>query len=176
MPVRVRVDVFRPVLLDKNSKAAVLTTEQTDYLKEILQTGASDQQFANKMYDAITHLMSTGPYTQAPEITSLTPSTGVINTTVPVKVTGKNFTSQSVVMLAGVNQQTTYVSPTELDAELVLPANAGAENVAVLNEDAVMSDPKVFTITASKSTSKTGQESSATSDPNKGKPVQETKA
>lgn len=147
MPVRVRIDVFRPVLLDKNSKAAVLTVEQTDYLKEILETGASDQQFAKKMYDAITQLMSAGPYNKAPEITSVAPSTGVINSTVPVKVTGKNFTSGSLVMLGGVNQATTFVSPTELDAEFVLPANASTENVAVLNEDAVMSDPKQFTVT-----------------------------
>jgi hypothetical protein len=62
----------------------------------------------------------------APTLTSLTPNTAVLGASpVAVTVTGTNFTEESVLVVNGAVQPTTYVSATSLTSVVPPPAAAG---------------------------------------------------
>ena len=126
-----------------------VTDEQKAYLWEICQISSSDSKFAQKAYEAILHVLTAG-VAEAPVITSLTPATAAIgDAAFTLSVIGTGFTPTSVISFNGLDEPTTFVSPTEVStgvdmsvwlAEAVVP-------VTVTNGD-VVSDPMDFTFTA----------------------------
>jgi len=145
MPTVLRPDPFSVTLLE--SESLVLSEEQRMYIREILETGASDSKFAQKMYDAIYYVLTHGTDTAAiPEVTSLNPSSVTLGSpTFDIHVMGKNFTTNSIIMFAGQPEPTTLVSPTELTTGVNMDVWAGPDIVQVYVEtDGVASDPLPF--------------------------------
>jgi hypothetical protein len=143
MPTVLKPDPFNAVLL--NSPALLMTSEQSMYVREILETACSDSRFAQKAYDALVHVL--GGSGVIPTLASLNPNTGVALAAVTISAHGTNFTSGSKIVVSGVEWPTTFVSPTEVTA-LVTLGEAGVLPVAVLNANGVLTDSVPFTVTA----------------------------
>jgi hypothetical protein len=54
-------DTFKPTLMSAESLAFPVSVEQKLAIKEILRTACSDTRFAEKAYDAIEYVLTTGP-------------------------------------------------------------------------------------------------------------------
>jgi len=148
MPV-VKPDRFQPILL--SSPPLEVSSEQLMYIEEILRTACSDSRFAQKAFVAITYVLTHGNDV-VPEVSSISPNTAVAGSGVtPVNVMGKNFTSDSKVMVAGVEKPTTFMSETELSVS-VDPIVPGEVQVAVLS-GAYLSNSLPFTVTSARSES-----------------------
>lgn len=150
MPVLVKAlyqDPLSPVLF--NSPALLVTEEQKMYIREVLSIGASDEQFADKMYRAITKIL-TGGSVKVQTVTSLTPNSAELgDTSFLLHVHGTNFTSLSKIVFNGGEEPTTFVSAGELTT-IVDMSTVGAPitvPVAVMSEDGVISAPMNFTFT-----------------------------
>lgn len=143
MPQLVHFDPFEPVLLD--SPTLTITGEQDIYIKEILRLACSDSRFAEKAYNSIYRVLTGTPFVPA-VITSIEPTTAIVGSPVALVVTGTGFTVSSVVVVAGIEQNTTYVSPTELQATFTSADTASVVPVHV-EESGVASDPVDFTTT-----------------------------
>jgi hypothetical protein len=143
MPVVLHPDPFSAVLL--SSPPLVLTDEQRNYVREILDTACSDSRFAQKAYDAIMYVLTSGPVA-VPTLASLSPNTGVALAVVTITATGTNFTPGSKIVVSGVEWPTTFVSPTEVTAEVTL-GEAGVLPVAVMTDVGVITDSVPFTVT-----------------------------
>ena len=151
MPVLVRPlyqDPFAPVLF--NSPALVVTDEQKRWVKEILETGASDTRFAEKMYAAIERVL-VGGSVKVQTVTTLTPNSAEIgDPNFTIHVHGTNFTSLSKIIFNGFEEPTTFVSATELTTGVnmsVWTAPSAPLPVAVLSEQGVLSNAMTFTFT-----------------------------
>jgi len=135
-------DPWTPVL--KNSPSLQTTPEQELYIREILEICCSDSAFAKKCYVALQHIL-TGAPAEAPTVTGISPITAVVGTPVSLTVTGTGFTSTSVISFGG-PVATTFVSETELTAEVTAPAVPGDVAVTV-DTDGLVSEPVTFTVT-----------------------------
>lgn len=147
-PVLLHPDPFSAVLL--NSPALPVTQEQKNLIREILETGASDSRFAQKMYQAI-ELVLTGGNAVIPTLTSLVPPNAVIGSaSFDLHVHGTNFTPESVIIFAGVEEPTTFISATEVTTGINMPLWTGPAvvQVQVLNANGVVSDSKDFSFDA----------------------------
>jgi hypothetical protein len=144
MATVVHPDPFSAVLL--SSPPLVVTEEQSRYIREVLDISCSDSKFAEKAYTAITRILSGGSI-EAPTLTSVNPSTGMTLTSVTITAMGTNFTPGSKIVVSGVEQETTFVSETELNA-LVALGEEGVLPVAVLTDAGVLTDSVPFTVTA----------------------------
>jgi|SRR5436190_408140 hypothetical protein len=167
MPSVLRRETFNPTLLE--SESLVVSAEQQNHIREILDIGASDSRFAAKMYDAIYRVLTSGPAIP-PIVSSLSPNTVVIGSpTFDIHVMGSGFVAGSVIMFNGIEEPTTVVSPTELTTGVNMPLwTAEAEvPVTVLNPDGVLSDPLTFSFTAAAAQSNFGN-TPPTTDPNRG--------
>jgi len=140
-------DPFAPVLF--SSPALELTEEQKQYMWEIVQVGASDSRFAQKMYNGIIVVLTTGT-TPLPEVTSLSPNTAALGSeSFTIHVTGKNFDPEAKIVWNGALEPTTFVSPTELTTGV----NMGTAEVAmpipvqVQNENGSLSNTQIFELT-----------------------------
>jgi len=147
MPVLIKPEPFSPVLLA--SVPLPVTSEQINYIREILDVACSDSRFADKAYDAIRFVL-TGQTTVPPVVTSLNPATVVIGSPAfDIHVMGTGFTPASVIMFAGLEEPTVFVSETELTTGVNMPlwTNPADVPVAVLN-GGVLSDPMTFSFTS----------------------------
>lgn len=147
MPVLVRPEPFSPVLLA--SVPLPVTSEQINYIREILDVACSDSRFADKAYAAIM-LVLTGAAAVPPVVTSLNPSSAVIGSPAfDIHVMGTGFTPASVIMFNGLEEPTVFVSETELTTGVNMPLWLAPADVpvAVLN-GGVMSDPMTFSFTS----------------------------
>jgi len=147
MPIVIHPDSFSAVLLA--SPPLDVTLEQQDHIKKVLAKACSDSLFADKAYLAILKIL-TGGNTVPPVVTSLSPSSVVLGSpSFDVHVIGTGFKPDSVIVFAGHNEPTTFVSATELTTGVDMSVWAGpdAVPVAVLNADGVQSDPMNFTFT-----------------------------
>lgn len=139
-------DPFNAVLLD--SPALLVTDEQDLYIREVLNTSCSDRQFAQKAYDAIHHILTAEPPV-IPAITSLTPSTAAVgDASFTLQVMGTGFNPGSVIMFNGLNENTTFVSDTEVSTGVDMSVWLAAAVVPVnVMTNGVISDPMDFTFT-----------------------------
>jgi hypothetical protein len=139
-------DPFLPVLL--RSRALVVSDEQKGYLKDILTLACSDSRFAEKAYVAIIVALTAG-ITIPPVVTSLVPSTIEIGQPdVTLHVHGTGFTPASLIIFNGVEEPTTFVSPTELTTGINMSVwLAAAVCPVVVRTDSIESDPVMFTFT-----------------------------
>jgi hypothetical protein len=94
------------------------------------------------------HASSLSPATN-PALTSITPGSTVSGVgTTTLGATGTNFTRQSIINVNGVNQVTTFISTTSLNAPAVTKkATAGPWNVVVITGGAVVTAAQVWTFT-----------------------------
>ena len=136
-------DPFRPVLFD--SPVLNTSSEQERYIREVLEICCSDSAFAKKAYLALQYILTTAPPV-APVLSSLTPSTTVIDTPVTVVVTGTGFLDGASVHVDGLAVPTTFVSDVELSFSPVVGAE-GTQVVTVANPDLLVSESLDFTVT-----------------------------
>jgi len=148
MPVPVLYqDPFSPVL--RSSPPLLVTEEQKMYVREVLSIAASDEQFADKAYRAITKIL-TGGSVVAPAVTGLTPASAVIGSpNFDLLVNGSGFTAESVIYFNGGAEPTTYVSATQVKtgvnmSTVTVPSTVP---VAVLSKDGVLSNAMNFAFT-----------------------------
>ena len=147
MPTVLHPDPFNAVLL--SSPALMVTQEQSDVIREILETACSDSPFAEKAFIAIMKVLNAGPV-KFPTVTSLNPSTAVLGSpSFIVHVMGTNFTPSSIIVFAGQEEPTTFVSDKEITTGVNMDVWLGpdAVPVSVLNADGIQSDPQMFTFT-----------------------------
>jgi len=147
MPSVLKPDPFSATLL--NSVALVVSNEQAEYIKKILDKACSDSRFADKAFIAIMKVLTSGSV-KAPAISSLTPNSAEVgDPSFLLHVHGTNFTSGSIIMFNGGEEPTTFVSATELTTAVnmstvlvpsVVPVN-------VISAEGVMSDFLNFTFT-----------------------------
>jgi hypothetical protein len=147
MPRVLHPEPFNPVLL--TSRALNVSNEQKQYLRNILHLGASDSRFEDKMYAAILLVLTAGSVVP-PVVTSLVPNTTVLGSpSFTVHVKGTGFNAQSVIVFAGVEEPTTYVSATELTTGVNMDVWVGPDSVPVaVRNGEVLSDPMSFVFTA----------------------------
>jgi len=138
-------DPFAPILF--NSPGLAVTNEQKGYLKKILDIACSDSKFSDKAYVAIVGLLVSGN-AQVPVVTSLTPNSAEIgDASFTLHVHGNGFKNTDVIVFAGVDEPTTFVSPSELTTGVNMPLWLGPDAVPVLvrNAEGVLSAPMTFT-------------------------------
>jgi len=147
MPVLVRPlyqDPFAPML--RTSEVLAVSEEQKMYIREVLSIGASDEQFADKMYKAITRIL-TGGSVKAPLVSALTPGSATIgDPSFDIHVHGSNFTPESKIIFNGFEEPTTFVSAGELTTgvDMSVWLAAATVPVAVQNGDGVISNAQSF--------------------------------
>ena len=144
MPTVLHPDPFNAVLL--SSESFVVSQEQKDYIKKVLDRACSDSRFAEKAYAAI-YLILTGGSVVVPEVTSLNPGSATVgDADFTLHVMGSGFTAGSKIYFNGGEEPTTYVSATELTTGVNMATVTGPSTVpvAVLSEDGVMSDAVNF--------------------------------
>jgi hypothetical protein len=143
MPSVIRPDAFNPTLIA--SPPVATTTEQMEYVRQVLTRACSDSRFAEKAFFAIVKIIA-GNDKPIPEITSLNPSS--VNLGEPsfdIHVMGRNFTEESVIVFNGYVEPTTFVSSTELTTivNMTVWAAPAILPVQVLTDD-IQSDPLMF--------------------------------
>ena len=138
-------DPFAPILF--NSPGLAVTNEQKGYLKKILDIACSDSKFSDKAYVAIVGLLVSGN-AQVPVVTSLTPNSAEIgDASFTLHVHGNGFKNTDVIVFAGVDEPTTFVSTSELTTGVNMPLWVSPDAVPVLvrNAEGVLSAPMTFT-------------------------------
>lgn len=141
-------DPFAPKLF--SSPALNVSQEQRMYVREILETGASDSRFAQKMYDAIVYVLTAGN-TIPPVVTILNPSTAVLGSaSFTLSVKGTGFSLGSVIIWNGSPEPTTYVSTTEITTDVDMSTAEVAMDIPVMvqNADGVLSNVMSFSLTS----------------------------
>lgn len=117
------------------------TTREPTYTKSPAETKAVNDDAitaARAEYDA-SEKAANSSFRQIagfPLATEIDPATAEIPDpadTVTVTITGMNFTADSVVQVDGVDVDTTYVSASEITADIESPAEAGTQVVQVAN-------------------------------------------
>lgn len=146
MPRIIHPDPFAPVLL--KSRSLAVSEEQSDYLKQILDRACSDSRFAQKAFVAITGVLTAGSVVP-PVINTLSPNTLEIgDPDATLHVFGSGFLASSVIVFAGVEEPTTFVSPTELTTGINMSVWLGPAVLPVtVRNGSVESDPVNFTFT-----------------------------
>jgi hypothetical protein len=140
-------DPFTPTLF--NSPPLVVTDEQRMYLREACSIGASDEQFAQKLYNAILYILTHGN-TVPPVVTSLNPSSAVIGSPAfDMHVIGTGFNSGSKIFFNGLEEPTTLNSPTDVSTGINMPlwVAPAVVPVTVQNADGTSSQPMNFEFT-----------------------------
>ena|SRR5580765_1758568 len=148
MPTVQYRDPFNAVLL--NSPVLQTSDEQSLYIREVLEKACSDMQFAHKAYDAILHILTAAP-PPIPTVTSLTPSTAAVgDPSFTLSVKGTGFNPESIIIFNGFNENTIYVSDTEVTTgvDMSVWLAAAVCPVSVMT-NGVISDPMDFTFTDS---------------------------
>lgn len=146
------IDPFMPTL--RNSVDPYVSTEEQDRLiSDVLNLSSSDSRFAQKAGAAIRLILAGGSLSPIPpNITSLSPSTGVAGSTPPplkLRVLGSGFDATCRIFVNDLQANTTFVSPGELFTNILLPTTgANVWPVVVRNGAGVMSNTVTFTITA----------------------------
>jgi hypothetical protein len=146
MPSVLKPDPFNAVLL--NSPPLVVTNEQKDIIRKILDKACSDSRFADKAYAAITYVLL-GNNVRAPTVTSLTPNSAEIgDPAFTLHVHGTNFDSTSKIYFNGLEEPTTLVSATEVTTGVNMPLwTAPAVVPVTVVKNGVASDPMNFEFT-----------------------------
>ena len=147
MPIVLKPDPFNAVLL--SSPPLLVTDEQKMYIRKVLDKACSDSRFAEKAYIAITGILN-GTISKPPVITSLTPNSAEIgDASFTLHVHGTDLKNTDVIVFAGQEEPTTFVSATELTTGVDMSVWVGPDAlpVAVLASNGVMSDAMTFTFT-----------------------------
>jgi hypothetical protein len=87
------------------------------------------------------------PLPPDPTLTSISPTTGVHGTAIPITATGTDFDGTCQICADGMSQVTTFVSSTQLTATIPATFIAGAYNITVQNNAGAVTSVKVFTLT-----------------------------
>jgi hypothetical protein len=146
-------DPFHPVL-KSGTPVTLVTDEQRNYLRAILDLCCSDSKFADKAYDAIVFLLNqieVPDVDVAPVIESLAPASGVIPfAAFTLSVTGTGFVAESQIRWNGNLVSSIYVSETEVTAAMDLSAElvAADYSVSVENPVGLVSNTLTFSLTA----------------------------
>jgi hypothetical protein len=150
-------DPFKPVLLSADSQALTLSKEQNDYIHQVLAIACSDSKFAQKAYDAVQLILTTGQV-KVPTISSLTPGSATIgDPSFTLHVHGTNLLEGSTIIFAGQEEPTTHVSDTELTTGVDMSVWHGPDTLSVLvsSPDGAFSESTSFVFEASPSTRST---------------------
>lgn len=141
-------DILNPNLVDPNSVSAVLTVEQDQYIQAILESCSSDSLSALKAHRAILKVLVDGA-AKRPVISSLSPNTADESTVVELHVMGENFTPGSQIAWSGATVPTMFISDTELQAVIQMPAGGPARDIPVfvVSENNVISEASQFALT-----------------------------
>jgi hypothetical protein len=146
MPTVKNPDPFSAVLL--NSPPLVVSQEQKDYIRKILDKACSDSRFADKAYAAIAYVLL-GNNIRAATVTSLTPNSAEIgDPAFTLHVHGTNFDSGTVIFFNGLPEPTTLVSATEVTTGVNMPLWVAPAVVPVhVEKGGVVSESVNFTFT-----------------------------
>jgi hypothetical protein len=140
-------DPFRPVLTSADTKALTLSAEQLLYINEVLSIASSDSRFAQKAYDAIKFILTSGAV-KVPSVTSLVPNTAEIgDANFVLHVHGTNLVAGSTIIFAGQEEPTTHVSDSEVTTGVNMAVWLGADTLPVMvqSPDGVLSNEMPFT-------------------------------
>jgi hypothetical protein len=146
MPVLIKPDPFSAVLL--SSPPLMPTEEQKLFIRKVLDKSSSDSRFADKAYIAILLILAGSVANANPTVSSLTPNSAEIgDPSFTIHVHGTNFKPDSVIVFAGQDEPTTFVSETELTTGVNMSVWLGPDvlPVTVRNANGVQADPLMFT-------------------------------
>ena len=138
-------DPFYPVLF--NSPPLEVSLEQKEYIKLILNKACSDTRFAEKAYASIVLVLTQGNAVP-PVVTSLNPSSVKIGEPAfDIHVVGTGFTESSKILFNGLEEPTTFNSPTDVSTGVNMPlwGAPAVVPVTVVNQDGVSSPSMNFT-------------------------------
>jgi hypothetical protein len=141
-------DPFSPKLL--SSPALLVTMEQKEYIKKVLDRSSSDSRFSDKAYVAITAIL-TGGSVKVPTVSGLTPTSAVIGSpNFDLLVNGTNFDENTVIVFNGSEEVTTYVSATQVKTGVNMATATTPVTVPVLvkSSDGVLSNAMSFAFTS----------------------------
>jgi hypothetical protein len=144
-------DPFSPVLF--SSPPLNVTVEQNNAIKNLLKIVCSDSQFADKTYRSLVKIL-TGGSVVSPIVTSLVPNTAELGSpSFTIHVHGTGFTPESIIVFAGQEEPTTFVSDKEVTTGVNMDVWLGPDAlpVCVLSKEGVLSAPQTFTFVAPES-------------------------
>jgi hypothetical protein len=121
-------DPFHPVL--RNSTPATLSLEQLMAIYGAVDIACSDTQFANKLKEAIRYILlgASALPDPIPVLSSISPNSAILGIpSFTLHVHGSDFTPNSIIVFAGQDEPTTYVSPTEITTGINMSVWAGAD-------------------------------------------------
>jgi len=142
-------DPYFPTLFSPASKSLDISGEQERLIREAHMLGAADSRFAQKMSDAVLHILRAGQ-TTTPVIDSISPeSQPVLTPTFTLTVTGSGFNQTSTIYANGNPIPTTRVSETSLTAEVDLTSviEPTSYSVLVYQDGGVVSNNVAFNVT-----------------------------
>lgn len=140
----VQSDPFSPTLY--NSPPLTVSGEQTMYIDKAIDLASSDSQFAAKLKKAI-HQILTGGNSVVPTVTSLVPNSAELGSpSFVLHVHGTGFKSNSIIVFAGQEEPTTFVSDKEVTTGVNMDTWLGPDVLEVyVQTDGVNSAPMMFT-------------------------------
>ena len=147
IPIRYK-DPFAPVMM--MSPPVTITQEQQDALEEVFYLISSDNQFALKGAKALRTILGGGiNQNHVPIITSLNPPQRKFGSSFNLKVNGSGFDPLSSIYFNEVAVTTSFISDTQLSADIDLSsAVPGEYPVVVLSGHIISSNTMMFTVMA----------------------------
>ena len=125
-------DPYNPTLFSPDSKALDVSPEQERLIREVHMLGSSDTRFAQKMSDAVLHILRTGS-TVKPVIESLSPENTTIGSeSFDIHVVGTGFDETSTILFNGYEEPTTFNSETDVSTGVNMPLWAAPVVVPVM--------------------------------------------
>jgi len=143
-------DPYNPTLFSPNSKSLDVSGEQERLIREVHMLGSSDTRFAQKMSDAVLHILRAG-YVETPFIESISPTSQPVSTPpFQLSVTGSGFNETSTIYVNGEPVTTNRVSDTNLTTEVDLTLVTEPTSYAVLvhQDGGVLSNNVALEVTA----------------------------
>jgi hypothetical protein len=153
-------DPYNPTLFSPLSKSLEVSGEQERLIRELHMLGASDTRFAQKMSDAVLHILRAGA-ASTPLIESINPESQPVGTGVfTLTVTGSGFDETSTIYANGNPLTTVRVSDTNLTAEVDLTAVTEPTSYSVLVHQGggIVSNNVAFEVTATELQSRARKE------------------
>ena len=153
-------DPYNPTLFSPSSQALDISPEQERLIREVHMLGSSDTRFAQKMSDAVLHILRAGS-ASTPVIESINPeSQPVLTPPFQLSVTGSGFDETSTIYVNGNPLTTVRVSDTSLTTEVDLTTVTDPTSYGVLVHQGggVVSNNVAFEVTATELQSRARQE------------------
>lgn len=142
-------DPYNPTLFDPQTKALEVSGEQERLIRELHMVGASDTRFAQKMSDAVLHILRAGA-SVVPAIESLSPESAVVlSPSFQLSVTGTGFDETSTILVNGNDMPTNRVSDTNLTTDVDLSSiDTPAQYGIMVKNGEIISNSVTFDVTA----------------------------